>query len=853
MIASYYIQKRIIGEKRITITKFIEKEDSTQDEKIFKYILDERIQRVLFEQRIFKLRKIQKEAIKNGLFFRKSFLVCAPSGSGKTLIGEICAVHNVFQNFGKSVYLVPFKALATEKYLHFKNSYERFGINVELSVGDYDVDDSKLEKADIIITTYEKMDSILRNFYDKDWIFNISTLIIDEIHIIGESDRGPRLESLIVRLNEFLNKPQILGLSATIANPEFFNQWLSSLGNKTYLITSEDRPVPLHYKIEVTQNKNSTIKKIIRSTMEKKGQVLIFLNKRKSAQQTAQNLKHLVKNFLSDLEKKTCKRLEASINKIKGGSNELKKVIKHGIAFHHAGLLPKERKLVEDSFRKRLLKVICCTTTLSAGINLPARVVILRDFKKFITSGHNIKCFKGYFENGDGFSFFRPFSANEVFQCLGRAGRPGLDSIGYGIILVSDVEERNWVEDHYFQEGIEEQFYTPKYNELVSGLNKINTLKEQVLLRIYEDKRITIEKLKDFFRKTYFWYIIQNKLKGQNIPVDQFLLIKEITPINILKLHADLKKVKELRSNQSQVKVSQLNNNIIAGYVKTSFGVYFCEFSIENGIRCSCGFKNGISDNYANDEFSFVFCDHITLFLLHLVKIPDISFQKYVDSIIPKSVKNQYILNYLFEKGLILKNDDRTLKCSQFGKLIIRLYLYPVSGVLIRQKLENVEMDSFQDIVKEAFDILIAEGRERNYNLLQPILEWADEEPIETIIERYNIMAGDLYTIRDNLERIITFIGIIAMYLSETGMDLQDRMIKIAEMCETLKVRIHYGIKEELFDLVLRLVNVARVRARILFNAGYHTANQVKKENIYNLNRKTGLGVNLCKKIVKGE
>ncbi|MFW9937836.1 MAG: DEAD/DEAH box helicase, partial [Candidatus Thorarchaeota archaeon] len=550
MIASYYVQKRIIGEKRITITKFIEKEDSTQDEKIFKYILDERIQRVLFEQRIFKLRKIQKEAIKNGLFFRKSFLVCAPSGSGKTLIGEICAVHNVFQNFGKSVYLVPFKALATEKYIHFKNSYERFGINVELSVGDYDINDSKLEKADIIITTYEKMDSILRNFYDKDWIFNISTLIIDEIHIIGESDRGPRLESLIVRLNEFLNKPQILGLSATIANPEFFNKWLSSLGNKTYLITSEDRPVPLHYKIEVTQNKNSTIKKIVRSTLEKNGQVLIFLNKRKSAQQIAQNLKHLIRNFLSDLEKKTCKRLEASINKIKGGSNELKKVIKHGIAFHHAGLLPKERKLVEDSFRKRLLKVICCTTTLSAGINLPARVVILRDFKKFITSGYNIKCFKGYFENGDGFSFFRPFSANEVFQCLGRAGRPGLDSIGYGIILVSDVEERNWVEDHYFQEGIEEQFYVPKYNELVSGLNKINTLKEQVLLRIYEDKRINIEKLKDFFRKTYFWYIIQNKLKGQSIPVDQFLLIKEITPINILKLHANLKKVKELRSNQ---------------------------------------------------------------------------------------------------------------------------------------------------------------------------------------------------------------------------------------------------------------------------------------------------------------
>jgi len=115
-------------------------------------VQDERILRVLFELKIFKLREIQKEAIQKGLFFRKSFLVCAPSGSGKTLIGEVCAVNNVFQKFGKSIYLVPFKALATEKYVHFKKSYERFGIKTELSIGDYDVDDDKLEQAAIVVT-----------------------------------------------------------------------------------------------------------------------------------------------------------------------------------------------------------------------------------------------------------------------------------------------------------------------------------------------------------------------------------------------------------------------------------------------------------------------------------------------------------------------------------------------------------------------------------------------------------------------------------------------------------------------------------------------------------------------------
>ena len=459
------------------------KEETLEKTEIYKYIPDKRILRVLFENKIFELRDIQKEAIQKGLFFRKSFLVCAPSGSGKTLIGELCAVNNVFQEFGKSVYLVPFKALATEKFFLFKKAYGKYGVKVEISIGDYDIDDSKLEKADIIVTTYEKMDSIIRNFYDKEWISEFSTIIIDEVHIIGESTRGPRLESLIVRLNEFFHHPQIIGLSATIANPEFFNAWLTSLGNHTTLVISEERPVPLHYKIHTTQNKDSTIKHIVKTTLNDKGQVLIFLNKRKTAQQSAQNLKEIVKKFLGESELEVLKALSKRIASIKGGNHELSKIFSHGVAFHHAGLLSRERKLIEDNFRSKLIRVICCTTTLSAGINTPARVVILRDFKKYTTSGFNIKNFSGYYENGDGFSYFKPFSSNEVFQILGRAGRPGLDSVGYGIMLVKNIEEKMWVEDHYFKSLQMNSPLMPKYNDLTSGLNKINILKEFSILQ----------------------------------------------------------------------------------------------------------------------------------------------------------------------------------------------------------------------------------------------------------------------------------------------------------------------------------------------------------------------------------
>ncbi|MFX1497986.1 MAG: DEAD/DEAH box helicase [Promethearchaeota archaeon] len=826
------------------------KELVLQDEEIFTYIADKRILRVLFEQKIFALRDIQKKAIEKGLFFRKSFLICSPSGSGKTLIGEICAFHNIFNNYGKSIYLVPFKALATEKFYYFKKYYERFKVKIILSIGDYDVDDSKLEKGDLIITTYEKCDSILRNFYDKAWIHDISTIIIDEIHIVGDSDRGPRLESLIVRLNEFLHNPQIIGLSATIANPNFFNEWLTSLGNNTTLIQSDDRPVPLHYQIITTQNKDSTIKKIVKHTLDQKGQVLIFLNKRISTQQSSFLLKNVVKNHIVQDDLNKCKIFKEKLSEIKGGHKDIKSIVNYGLAFHHAGLLPKERRLVENGFRKKVIKVICATTTLSAGINTPSRVVVLRDFKKYITSGHNIKNFSGYVENGDGFYYFKPFSANQVFQMLGRAGRPGLDSIGYGIILVNNVEERNWVEENYFQRKGADKKLIPIYSNLVSGLNKVNILKEQVLLRIYEEGAITLDQLKSFFERTYFWFFIKQKMKAQEIPIEQILMIQEITPENILKLHADPKRLAQLKHKNYQIKITEVASSIIGGVLKTEFGIYTCEFSIDHGIRCSCGFKNGISDNFSNNEFAFEFCDHITYFLNYLIEISDTNFRKYIRDIIPKSIKNQYILNYLFENGLIEPNPNNTIRCSQFGKLIIRLYLYPTSGVLIRYKLENNQLHTAQDIIREAYDILRVEFKVRDYKMLQPILEWTDEVPIEEILERYHILAGDLYTIRDNLERIITFIGIIAIHLSENDIELQDMMTQIAEMAETLKIRVHYGIKEELFDLILRLDNVARVRARIIYDAGYHTAAQVRRKNPYILHRKTGLGVNLCKKII---
>ncbi len=822
----------------MTTTNF-EKSPEEIISELNQYIDDERIIRILLKNNIYYLRDIQKEAIIKGLYFNKSFLVVAPSGSGKTLIGELCIVNNIFKNYGKAVYLVPFKALASEKYQYFKKNYSKYGIKTELSIGDIVIDDKELQKADIIITTYEKMDSILRNYKEEKWINEITTIIIDEIHCVGESERGPRLESLIVRLNEFLINPQIIALSATVANPEFFCDWLSSLGQEFILIISNERPVPLKYDIKVSQNKDSTIKHYVNEILKKKGQIIIFMNKRKEAQKLALYLKNFIKKKLDPQELSICKKLSQQLENIKGGITELKSCIKAGVAFHHAGLLSKERQIIEEYFNKRILKVICSTTTLSAGINTPARMVIIKDFKRYQTSVDNITDFSKFYEDfSNGFTYFEPFSRNQIFQMLGRAGRPGLDLKGYGIILVKNIEEKIWVEDHYFQIGEDGKRLVPIFNPIQSAINSTETLREQVLLRVFEQESISFNKLKNFFEKTYYWNCIKDKI----IPIDQFLRIKEITPENILKLHSNPEILEKIKNSNYQTKITNISKDSIDGIVKTDFGIFHIRFNIDNGITCSCNFNNRVGEDLlGKNSCSFIFCNHVSSFFLSLVSQTDINITKYVNDIIPKSVRGEYILDYLIEKGLLLKERNKLI-CSNFGKLIIKLYLYPSSGVKIRKMLENGEVNDYKSLIKCSFVVLKSESRIRNMKMMKPLIWWADEEPLQNVLDEFKIYAGDLFSIKENIIRIIKFIGIIASYLDDD---------KTANLCETLIIRITHGIREELFDLVLRLRNVGRVRGRILFNAGYHIASKVLSENPHMLRHKTGLNLTICKSIIQ--
>ncbi len=192
----------------------------------------------ILEGDVKELRPVQEKAIKAGLFSNKNLIVCTPTASGKTLVAEMVCAKNIIEGYGKAVYIVPLKALATEKYNNFRQRYNHL-FKVALAIGDPDSEDLYLKDYDMVVCTSEKLDSLIR--HHASWLRDVATIIVDEIHLLNDVSRGPTLEILLTVLKRQLRNTQIIGLSATIGNPRELAEWLGA-----ELITDSWRPVPLY-------------------------------------------------------------------------------------------------------------------------------------------------------------------------------------------------------------------------------------------------------------------------------------------------------------------------------------------------------------------------------------------------------------------------------------------------------------------------------------------------------------------------------------------------------------------------------------------------------------------------------
>ncbi|MEM4255389.1 MAG: DEAD/DEAH box helicase [Candidatus Norongarragalinales archaeon] len=491
-----------------------------------------------------QLNPLQAKALADGLLSSERAVVSAPTASGKTLLALMKILDNYKRTKTKALYIVPLRALASEKHDEFVEKLSPHGLSVGIATGDLDSSSEQLHSFDVIVVTSEKMDSLLR--HNPKWIESVGLVIADEVHLMGDDSRGATLEIVLAKL---LGKNcKILCLSATIPNALEIADWLEAK-----LIQSDYRPTPLHLgvfdgeKLEISdgraKEKLDGIKGLIESALKEKkdAQVLVFVSSRRNAESFARELIPLASKFLDGAEKEECEWLSEKTLKALGTPTSqceaLAECLKHGVAFHHAGLPSGQRKLIETGFKKdRCVKAIVCTTTLAIGIDYPASWVIVKDLKRF---------------NG-AFAEFIP--ALECAQMVGRAGRPNYDSKGVGIFCCSSAE-RNKVKEKYVFGPLE---------KIHSKLSSEPVLRSHVLALIASDYCRDFKTLYSFFEKTFFAF--------------QYVNMEELYGI-IEKIVADLKDMDFLREKGGLLLATPLGKRVSELYIDPASAYAFVEFT----------------------------------------------------------------------------------------------------------------------------------------------------------------------------------------------------------------------------------------------------------------------------------
>lgn len=448
---------------------------------------------ILLDNGITSLFPPQEDAVNSGLFTDRNMVIAIPTASGKTLLAELAMLREVIKG-GKCLYTAPLRALAMEKYHDFKK-WEKIGVNTGISMGDYESKDEWLGENDIIVTTSEKADSLLRN--RSSWLKELTCLVVDEIHLLDSSKRGATLEVLITKLRKTNPGIRIIGLSATIPNADEIGIWLDAT-----VVKSDWRPVPLHQgifingKLEFYEDGNSSLpeetkqvggKDIFALTidaLEEDKHVLIFESTRRYSELTAQKLSGILfRHFKFKNGDVASEILEENDGEL---SQKLADCVKMGAAFHHAGLLNSQRKIIEDAYKEGRIKAIVSTPTLAAGVNLPAGRVIIKSYYRFQN-----------FSN-------QPIKVLEYKQMAGRAGRPGLDTRGESILVVKSKPEIERVIDRYI-------FGEPE--DIRSKLGAENHLRFHTLSLVSEGYGRTVEDIENFFSSTFFFY--QNEVSAR--------------------------------------------------------------------------------------------------------------------------------------------------------------------------------------------------------------------------------------------------------------------------------------------------------------------------------------------------
>ena len=636
----------------------------------------------------------------------KSVLVSCPTSAGKSLIAYVALVQGALEG-RRGLYIVPLRALASEKF-HDLEPFRALGLKIGLTMGEHDLSTAELESVDILVSTSEKADSLLR--HRNPWMDRVGVVVADEIHLLREPGRGPTLEVSLTRMRRRQRGIQVIGLSATVGNARALADWLGAVA-----VLSPFRPVPLHLGVyregvltfldgseKPHAYPGTPVEQLVRGALAEGGQALVFVNSRRSSVSLANTLSRRIGRTLSATEREA---LEGVVARLAGAGEEeteavrqLQALVPNGVAFHNASLTNEERSVVERAFRAGVLKCLVATTTLAMGLNLPARRVIVRDTTRY--------------EETLGAPVALP--AMEVQQMCGRAGRPRYDPYGEAVLLARDPEE---------ELELRERYLTAPPEDVDSRLASLATLRTHLLALVASGEVRSWEGVEEFFRATFYGH--EEPLAGLSRHLREAQ--------RFLERHQLLRPGDPLKATDFGHLTSDLYLDPVTAVL----------------LRRALGRAGPTTPTFA--------------YLAVVAATPDLA-------------------------PLYLRSGEEAEITARYLDDADELLLKPEEDELVPSE------EGFLGSIKTAL-------------LLEAWLD--DRKTLVEVTQAFRIGAGDLRTRVERAEWLVSSLAELA----------RRGRRELARSLDRLSVRVRYGVREELVDLVL-LRGIGRVRSRRLYEEG---------------------------------
>ena len=740
----------------------------------------------------------QAQAMSAALYGR-NLLLAIPTASGKSLVAYLAMVRRLLvdEPGSRAIYIVPLKALASEKVEELRELGDAVGLQVGMAIGDAPREVQKIDQADIIVCTSEKLDSLSRN--KPEVIAGISIVVADEVHLVNDSSRGPTMEVNLARLRLQHPSAQIIALSATVGNPEKMAAWLQA-----ELVQSNWRPVALEHatlaekwlevRHRVSKQDNTALPPprqlegpkthiawcALNDTISEGAQMLVFVSTRRSAESEARKLSERCAARLTEDAGRVQRLSQLSDEILKEDSalsDRLAAAVRGGVAFHHAGLAQSHRKAIEDSFRRGDLFCICATPTLAAGVNLPARRVLVRDMKRW----------------ADGFNDW--ISVMEVRQMMGRAGRPRYDSKGESWLVCKG-------EDSLIEaDEVAQKYIHGPPEPVVSKLAAEPPLRMHLLSGIATGGLHDRTSIRRFFDATF------------------------------------------LSITQPASMIDERIDNTLAWLADEGF-------ISRTGIDASLvSEQERDSESWDDDIPDWASSALEILDVSEYKELPTKRTERRIDTPGLGFERADGIETEFIQEKQIGEAFNTTYEATAFGKRVSQLYLDPMSATILRDGLKRAidkvshgdELDQFAllHLVAATPDFMIiwakmdrnqlhvktalhANNLLRDENLEDFLLaltqsawtleKWMDEASLRDIEKEMKVAPGDLRTRLELMDWLLYSAGQLLLSGDIDGEKMAEAA-DVGSVLDSLKQRIRHGCKEELLPLV-RISNIGRSRAR---------------------------------------